>query len=98
MGGSIGARLNGRHYQFEGDRQISVGRDPEADVVSVNPIVSRHHAVVRVEGDAWVLEDSGSRGGTFVDGRRITRIPIDGVVTVRLGDPTTGDELQLEKT
>ena len=91
MGGRLVARLNGRHYQFDEQPEVTVGRDPAADVLSVNPVVSRHHAVLRPEGAGWVLEDRGSRGGTFLDGERVTRVPIERLTTIRLGDPTTGD-------
>ena len=95
MGATLRARLNGREYQFDDGRDIRVGRDPACDVVSDNPYVSREHAVVRRTGDGWVLEDRGSRSGTYLGDRRITSLPITDTTTVRLGDPREGDELQL---
>jgi ABC-type multidrug transport system ATPase subunit/pSer/pThr/pTyr-binding forkhead associated (FHA) protein len=89
------ARLNGQEYQFDDGRDIRVGRDPSADMVSANPYVSREHAVVRRAGDGWVLEDRDSRGGTFLGDQRVTSLPITEATTVRLGDPREGDELQL---
>ncbi|MBV9284908.1 MAG: ATP-binding cassette domain-containing protein [Acidimicrobiia bacterium] len=95
MGVTLRARLNGREYQFDDGRDIRIGRDPASDVVCVSPYVSREHAVIRRVGDGWVLEDRGSRSGTYVGDRRISSLPINDETTVRLGDPREGDELQL---
>ena len=95
VGMTLQARLNGREYQFDDGRDILVGRDPTADMVSANPYVSREHAVVRRAGEGWVLEDRGSRGGTYLGDQRISSLPITEATTVRLGDPREGDELQL---
>jgi ABC-type multidrug transport system ATPase subunit len=95
VGATLRARLNGQEYQFDDGRDISVGRDPSADMVSANPYVSREHAVVRRAGDRWVLEDRGSRGGIYLGDQRITTLAINEATTVRLGDPRDGDELQL---
>src|SRR4051794_18918675 len=96
MGVTLLARLNGREYRFDDGREIKVGRDPAADVVSANPIVSREHAVLRPDANGWVLEDRGSRGGIFVGNERVSRLAITTPVTVRLGDPDQGDELHLQ--
>jgi ABC transport system ATP-binding/permease protein len=95
MGATLRARLNGQEYQFDDGRDIHVGRDPTSEIVSANPYVSREHVVVRQAGDGWVLEDRGSRGGTYLGGQRISSLPITEATTVRLGDPQQGDELQL---
>ena len=60
-----------------------VGRDPRADIVITDPRVSWNHAVLRAEGDAWFIEDCGSRNGTFVGSERVGRFEIDGKCTVR---------------
>ncbi|MDQ2986868.1 MAG: FHA domain-containing protein [Armatimonadota bacterium] len=46
-----------------------IGR--EADLVILDPTVSRQHAKIVREADAIFLEDLGSSNGTFVDGVRI---------------------------
>ena len=59
------------------DRQIPLlagenllGRASDARVVIDLARVSRHHARIVVEGDGAVLEDLGSKNGTFLRGRR----------------------------
>jgi len=56
-----------------GSSAISVGRDPSCDIsFSTDKImVSRKHAMVRLEGSDFVLEDNGSFNGTYVNEQRI---------------------------
>ncbi len=46
--------------------------------------VSWRHAVLRLEGATWLLEDTGSTNGTFVDVRRVQRVEITADCVVRL--------------
>lgn len=51
---------------------VTLGRDQDNDVVVDDAEVSRHHARLTLQGSNWVLEDLGSRNGTFVNGQRLT--------------------------
>jgi serine phosphatase RsbU (regulator of sigma subunit) len=51
----------------------TVGRAPDRDLVLSHPYVSRKHAEIVFEGDAFFVIDTGSRHGTFVNGIRIDR-------------------------
>jgi DNA-binding winged helix-turn-helix (wHTH) protein len=55
-----------------GDGEHLIGRDPEAVLRIPSSRVSRRHARIAVSGAHAVLEDMGSRNGTFVRGRRVT--------------------------
>jgi putative serine protease PepD len=73
---------------------IRVGRDPSLELVSLNPLVSRDtHGLITSDEKGAVYTDR-SRRGTFLDGKRL-RAPlrITESVTLRLGDPATGEEL-----
>jgi len=75
----------GETYVLRGDR-VTIGRHPHARIFLDDVTVSRNHAVVVHEGDAWVIVDEGSLNGTFINRRR--------------GDRTVladGDELQIGK-
>lgn len=48
-----------------------IGRAPEADIRIESSKVSRRHARITVDGDTAVVEDLGSKNGTFVGGSRI---------------------------
>jgi hypothetical protein len=51
---------------------INIGRRQDNHVVIDSPYVSRHHAQLRLRFGRYVLYDLNSRGGTFVNGHRIT--------------------------
>ncbi len=44
-----------------------IGRDPAANIVIDSPDVSRQHARLFVTEDHVVIEDLGSKNGTFID-------------------------------
>jgi serine phosphatase RsbU (regulator of sigma subunit) len=50
-----------------------VGRAEECDLVIEDRAVSRRHARLEQAVDGWWIEDLGSRGGTWLNGRAITR-------------------------
>ena len=52
---------------------IRIGRQLENDIVLHEEFVSRFHAEIRFEDGKYVLQDNGSTGGTFVNGRKIDR-------------------------
>jgi uncharacterized protein (TIGR02996 family) len=62
---------DGRRVELDDDaatmigRQYPIGRDDK--------LVSRRHALVRRDGDAWFIEDVGSTSGTYVNDVNIVR-------------------------
>ena len=55
------------------DDQVQIGRDAAMQVVLGDGKVSRHHATISRDGDAWIVIDAESRHGTFVNGERVSR-------------------------
>jgi pSer/pThr/pTyr-binding forkhead associated (FHA) protein len=51
----------------------TIGRNSDSDIKIDNAGVSAHHAKIVKEGDVFVIEDTESRNGTFVDGKRVSR-------------------------
>jgi transcriptional regulator with GAF, ATPase, and Fis domain len=47
--------------------------------------ISRNHAAVQPEGDAWFLVDQGSRNGTFVNGARVEKAALTDGTVIRIG-------------
>ena len=80
----------------EGARVLRIGRDETSDVVVADPAVSRRHAEVRAVGDGWEVVDVGSSLGTWVDGRRVDRLTLQGTTVVGLGEQ--GRSVQLTVT
>lgn len=52
---------------------MTIGRDPEADLVIADDFVSSRHARVDPTPKGPVLEDLGSTNGTLLDGRLVDR-------------------------
>jgi DNA-binding winged helix-turn-helix (wHTH) protein len=50
-----------------------IGRDPECTVRIDRPLISRRHARIRIDGGAATIEDLGSKNGTSVGGKRVSR-------------------------
>jgi hypothetical protein len=50
-----------------------IGRGKHCDLVIDSPKISREHAAIVREGDAWYMEDLGSSNGTWFDRGRIER-------------------------
>ena len=61
----------GKSHELSPGRNL-IGRELDCTIVIDSPAVSRYHAVVEVNGPVAVLEDLGSKNGTFVDRQRIT--------------------------
>ena len=58
-----------------------IGRKGDNDIALACGAISRYHARIRRENEAWVLEDLGSSHGTFVNGTKA-----EGPVTLKDGD------------
>jgi ABC-type multidrug transport system ATPase subunit/pSer/pThr/pTyr-binding forkhead associated (FHA) protein/ABC-type multidrug transport system permease subunit len=56
---------------FRGN-SMEIGRDPQCDVPLAFPMVSWRHARLTQAPEGIVVEDLGSRNGTYVDGLRIS--------------------------
>ena len=76
---------NRAHIDLVSGRQL-VGSDPDSAIHLLHPTVSRRHAELTLSEKGAFLEDSGSRNGTFVDGRRIRkREPLTAGCLLRFG-------------
>jgi len=54
-------------------KRTTIGRTPDNDIRIDADFISRHHAVVLVNGASTILEDLNSTNGSFVNGARISR-------------------------
>lgn len=50
---------------------FTLGRQSDNDLVLLDSRISRRHASILKDGDSYVLEDAGSRHGTFVNGKKV---------------------------
>jgi hypothetical protein len=78
--------VEGREVPITGDRVV-IGRSRECDIRLSDANVSRRHAEVRHEDDAYWVVDLGSTNGTELNGRRVERAKL-----------TPGDTITLAST
>lgn len=95
-GDSLNVECAGKSYQLNPGRTYIIGRDPDCDLVSANPTVSRQHLELSHSNGEWHMRDLGSSGGTFVDSRRVTDMAIRGVQSAYLGDSDSGERVVLQ--
>ncbi|MEW6083604.1 MAG: FHA domain-containing protein [Chloroflexota bacterium] len=70
--------------------EVVIGRDDGVEIVISTPAVSRRHARLMLEGDAYAIEDLGSSNGTFVNGDRVIgRRKLQHGDQIRLGQAIT---------
>lgn len=65
-----GSRI-GELHELVSERLV-LGRHPSCEVVLENAVISRQHARMIRQGSSYVIEDLGSRNGTFVNGKKIS--------------------------
>ncbi|TMA33963.1 MAG: FHA domain-containing protein [Deltaproteobacteria bacterium] len=62
-----------------------IRRTKELSLAVVDPWMSQRHATIRLSGARWIVEDAGSRNGTFVNGAPCTRAALRDGDLIELG-------------
>ena len=86
----VGGKHNGREIKLAVPKFI-IGRGEGAHLRPSSDLVSRHHCGITVEDGQVIVEDLGSRNGTFVNGEQLT-----GSHLARSGDTIRIGRLQFE--
>jgi hypothetical protein len=76
--------MDGRSHPLSGERTV-LGRSRECDVRVADTNVSRRHAELRREDDAFWIVDLGSTNGTELNGRRVERARVEDGDRITLG-------------
>jgi ABC-type multidrug transport system ATPase subunit/pSer/pThr/pTyr-binding forkhead associated (FHA) protein len=84
------------NHLLESGQEYHIGRADSADIPLVDARVSWDHAVLRAEGSVWVLQDTGSRNGTFLGSDRIQRLDISESCVLHFGHPEDGPVVRFE--
>jgi sigma-B regulation protein RsbU (phosphoserine phosphatase) len=63
---------DGDRFDFTVETDVIIGRSTLAEVTISDRFLSRRHARLFRDGEAWLIEDLGSRNGTLVNGARIS--------------------------
>jgi pSer/pThr/pTyr-binding forkhead associated (FHA) protein len=78
--------LEGTQFPLLASEQMTIGRSSDSKIFLDDVTVSRKHASVALVGGDWVLSDSGSLNGTYVNKNRVTSTSLQ-----------NNDELQIGK-
>lgn len=70
---------------------VAIGRDPASNQLAFDPFkdldVSTNHASITFQGDQVMLQDLGSKNGTFLNGARVNgAVPLPNDSVVQFGD------------
>jgi FHA domain-containing protein len=68
-----------------GPEPVTIGRDPDNDLVLDDRRVSRRHAEIRLRLGRYTLYDLQSTNGTFVNGRRVAEVALSDGDRVTIG-------------
>lgn len=71
---------------LSGQTRILIGRDPSCYLPLSHPAVSFRHAEISKQSDgSLVIRDLGSTNGTFINGQRISQVPIKSGDSIQIG-------------
>lgn len=59
------------HRYFITQDEMTIGRDPSADITIVDPSISRKHSKIEKRGNSVLISDLGSANGTVVNGKKL---------------------------
>jgi pSer/pThr/pTyr-binding forkhead associated (FHA) protein/tRNA A-37 threonylcarbamoyl transferase component Bud32 len=79
-------------WTFDDGEAIRVGRSTDNHVVLYSAVVSRNHVELRCDDETWEVVSLGANG-TYIDGKRVVRMPLHDGLIFRLA--RSGPNLQV---
>lgn len=79
-------------WSFENEPVVRIGRSTDNHVILYSAVVSRHHVELRQAGTSWEIVNLGTNG-TYLDGKRITKVPVVDGSIIRLA--RSGPNIQI---
>jgi len=62
----------GEGFEYDLDKEkLSIGRSADNEIMLPDPFSSGHHAVIYLSEGRFILRDSGSKNGTFLNGKKL---------------------------
>lgn len=91
---TIPARLHVRYTDSNGkltelilgDKPITIGRSPDADIITLDERASRMHCGIRIWDGEYYIKDLKSKNGTYLNNQRVEMAKIKPGDKVRLGN------------
>src|SRR5713226_3247376 len=68
------------------ESDYSLGRAADNKVVLEGSLISRHHGMLRREGETFVIADLGSHNGIFLNGKKVEEAPLKDRDEIRIGN------------
>jgi pSer/pThr/pTyr-binding forkhead associated (FHA) protein len=56
--------------------KFTIGRNPESDIFLDDITVSRKHAILKKSGEDFIIKDSGSLNGSYVNGEIVDNVAL----------------------
>lgn len=84
----------GRVFPLEDGQTLAIGRGADSQTSLSDPRVSRQQCLLEVDGQRFILSDTNSSGGTYLNGERISRVELQPGDVFRIGE--TEIRLELE--
>jgi len=95
---ALNGPLSGQTLYLE-EPVVSIGRLGSSDICLEDCFVSRHHCVIRNEGDEYLIEDLNSANGTYLNGERVNACALKEGCLIQIGTSRFIFKLQnLEQT
>lgn len=69
-----------------GDKPITVGRSPDADIITLDERASRMHCGIRIWDGEYYVKDLKSKNGTYLNQQRVEMAKIKPGDKIRLGN------------
>jgi pSer/pThr/pTyr-binding forkhead associated (FHA) protein len=79
-------------WSFDQESVIRIGRSTDNNVVLYSAVVSRHHVEIHRTDTGWEVKSIGTNG-TYLDGRRISEVPVEDGIVIRLA--RSGPNIQI---
>jgi len=68
------------------DKPITIGRSPDADIITLDERASRMHCGIRIWDGEYYIKDLKSKNGTFLNNQRVEMAKIKPGDKIRLGN------------
>lgn len=68
------------------ENEVVIGRTKENQITLPFSNISRHHAVVQLEGEDYAVRDNGSTNGTYVNGVKVAKCVLRPNDLIQIGE------------
>jgi len=82
----LSGKQTGQETMLPADRPLIIGRSRQADIRLEDDLASRQHTKIAFEDDKYVVEDLGSKNGTYLNGQKVGRAVLKTGDYIRIGD------------